>query len=77
MMLARMPAKNGAVFGIRDAGDFPGEAAPLGRTPGSGGREIGLPLFRRRPRIIRTTPKRELGCLDLASNWQVQAERIL
>ena len=40
MMLARMPAKDGAVFGIRDAGDLVGEAKPLGRAHGSGDREI-------------------------------------
>ena len=30
MLLARMPAKDGAVFGIPDAGDLVGEAKPLG-----------------------------------------------
>ena len=40
MLLARMPAKDGAVFGIPDAGDLAGAAKPLGRAHGSGDREI-------------------------------------
>lgn len=45
MLLARMPAKDDAVFGIRDARDFAGEAAPLGRAAGSGGGEFhGIPV---------------------------------
>ena len=40
MMLARMPAKDSALFGIRDAGDLVGEAKLLGRADGSGDREI-------------------------------------
>jgi hypothetical protein len=40
MVLTGMPAKDGAVFGIRDAGDVTGAAKPLGRAHGSGDREI-------------------------------------
>jgi hypothetical protein len=40
MLLARMPAKDGAVFGIPDAGDLVGAAEPLGLAHGSGDREI-------------------------------------
>jgi hypothetical protein len=35
-----MPAKDGAVFRIPDAGDLAGAAKPLGRAHGSGDREI-------------------------------------
>ncbi len=51
MLLARMPAKDGAVFGIRDAGDLVGAAKPLGRAHGSGDREIrGSPVRAERNR---------------------------
>src|SRR3984893_9890515 len=40
MVLARMPAKDGAVFGIHDSPDLVGEVKPLRRARGSGDREI-------------------------------------
>ena len=40
MLLARMPAEDGAVFGVRDAEDVTGAAKPLGRVHGCGDGEI-------------------------------------
>ena len=57
MLLARMPAKDGAVFGIPDAEYLVGEAKPPGRADGSGEREILCsPADRKEP--LRQSPGR-------------------